>query len=146
MAVVKLFFRFQNHQMFGGGKCYLLLSGFGKVCTSVPKKITSVVYTGSHHWTERDLSATAPSNAEVSTRIEVYYSPEHIADGGDSSPSQLNRHLLHANRMPACIEATEANRGLFEQWTQTRYNRLNTAEATQTKVAPVRLDSRSPHR
>ena len=100
----------------------------------LPKTNKSVVYIGSHNWTERALSASAPSNAEASIRLEVDYSPEHIAGGGDSIPSQINRHLLNANRMAACVDATEANRGLFEQWMQTGCSRDPSSKTEDTII------------
>ncbi|QDS97686.1 phospholipase D-like domain-containing protein [Adhaeretor mobilis] len=83
---------------------------------AIPSQGKSVVYIGSHNWTGSALSDDGTVNAEASLRIEVPYDTEHAYGRGDSIAGQVNRHLLEAKDLPACRDAVESNRQLFEQW------------------------------
>ena len=81
-----------------------------------PKR--SVVYIGSHNWTERAIGTSPPHNAEASIRLEMDFDPNYARGDGDSIAAQVNRHLLTAFNLPACIDAIESNQTIFEQWMQ----------------------------
>jgi len=87
---------------------YLYLPGIQK----------SVVYVGSHNWTNRALGPGSPRNAEASLRFELPYRDEDLPGTGTSIASEVNRHLLSAYTTPACLPATSSNRDVFEQWYQ----------------------------
>ena len=77
----------------------------------------SIVYVGSHNWSTRALGGSGPRNAEASYRVEFPFAADHLEGRGDDMASQVNRHLLSAYASPCCIEATEANRQTFNEWT-----------------------------
>jgi hypothetical protein len=81
-----------------------------------PRRGKSVVYIGSHNWTRRALGPGGPRNAEASLRLEEEFAEEHLAGTGSSLASEVNRHLIQAFSLPACLPATPAYRATFEQW------------------------------
>jgi hypothetical protein len=78
----------------------------------------SVVYIGSHNWSQRAIGPGRPRNAEASLRFESEFEPEHLAGIGATVAGQVNNHLMQAYNAPACIPATRANERIFEQWYQ----------------------------
>jgi len=78
----------------------------------------SIVYIGSHNWSGRALGPGRPRNAEASLRCEMDFTPEHLEGIGSSIASDVNRHLIQAYNMPACLPATRVNEPTFEQWYQ----------------------------
>jgi len=78
----------------------------------------SIVYIGSHNWSLRALGPGGPRNAEASLRFESDFVPEHLDGTGGSVAAEVNRHLLDAYSMPACLPAIRANEQVFEQWYQ----------------------------
>lgn len=78
----------------------------------------AIIYIGSHNWTRRALGPVAPRNAEASLRVETPFNPEDLDGKGTSLASDVNRHLLQAYNLPACLPATETHRTTFEQWFQ----------------------------
>jgi hypothetical protein len=78
----------------------------------------AVIYLGSHNWTGRALGPGRPRNAEASVRVEVPVLPGDLEGTGDTLASDVNRHLLQAYHLPACLPATEQHRRTFEQWYQ----------------------------
>jgi hypothetical protein len=85
----------------------------------LPREKKSVIYLGSHNWTRRALGPGRPRNAEASLRVEEDFVPEDLEGTGSTFASQVNRHLLEAFALPACLPATAANRAVFEQWSVT---------------------------
>lgn len=77
----------------------------------------SVVYVGSHNWSRRALGGGGPKNAEASYRFELPFQESHLLGVGDDLAAQVNRHLLAAFNNACCLEAIEANRQTFEEWT-----------------------------
>jgi hypothetical protein len=75
-----------------------------------------VIYVGSHNWTRRAIGPGSPRNAEASLRLEVPVLPGDLDGIGASLASDVNRHLLEAHELPACLPATEGHRATFEQW------------------------------
>jgi hypothetical protein len=105
----------------------------------------SVVYIGSHNWTRRALGPRGPRNAEVSLRIELDYAPEDLDDAGSSIASDVNKHLLQAFNLPACLPATAANETRFEQWYQMGCRAAPSAALQQvTVLLGVRKDDGTP--
>ena len=76
----------------------------------------SVVYIGSHNWTRRALGPRGPRNAEASIRFELDFVPEDLDGSGVSVASDVNRHLLEAWSMPACLPAVAMNEQTFHEW------------------------------
>ena len=84
----------------------------------LPEEQKSVIYIGSHNWTERAIGPYGPRNAEASVRLEFEFSEEHLEGVGQSIPSQVNRHLLDAYEMPLCLPATSDNEPRFIEWNE----------------------------
>lgn len=80
------------------------------------REAKSVVYIGSHNWTRRALGPQGPRNAEASIRFELDFVPEDLEGSGTSVASQVNRHLLDAWNMPACLPANAGNEPTFREW------------------------------
>jgi hypothetical protein len=76
----------------------------------------SVIYLGSHNWTRRALGPGGPRNVEASVRLEMELVPQHLEGTDPSLASQVNRHLLLAYNLPACLPATASNEATFKQW------------------------------
>ena len=103
---------------------YLLLEREGK----------SVVYIGSHNWSQRALGPRGPRNAEASLRFESDFAPEHLAGVGATVAGQVNYHLMQAYSAPACLPATRANEPIFAQWYQKGCGRSRGASMDQATV------------
>lgn len=82
----------------------------------LPDEAKSVVYIGSHNWTNRALGPGRPRNAEASVRFESEFASEHLMGSGTSVASKVNQHLLTAYNKPVCLSATPDNKRTFEQW------------------------------
>jgi hypothetical protein len=76
----------------------------------------SVIYIGSHNWTQRALGPGRPRNVEASIRYECAVAPGDLDGTGTSFAAQVNRHLLTAWNLDACLPATEANKTVFDDW------------------------------
>jgi hypothetical protein len=85
---------------------YLLMRGEQK----------AVIYVGSHNWTQRALGPGSPRNVEASLRLECDVAPGDLDGTGSSFAAQVNRHLLSAWSLPACLPATSANEPTFIEW------------------------------
>ena len=104
----------------------------------------SVVYIGSHNWSQRALGPGRPRNAEASMRFEIDFNPEHVEGVGSSIASEVNRHLIQAYNMSACLPVTRANEQTFEQWYQKGCRRAPLPAIQQvTVVLAVRKDDRT---
>lgn len=78
----------------------------------------SVVYIGSHNWSQAALGPGSPRNVEASMRFEFEFAPEHLQGVGTSIPAEVNRHLLDAWNAQACYPAVPASEHAFQEWTQ----------------------------
>ncbi|HYW96924.1 MAG TPA: hypothetical protein VE870_15115 [Bacteroidales bacterium] len=94
----------------------------------------SVVYIGSHNWSQRALGPGRPRNVEASLRFEMEFTPEHIEGMGSSMASEVNRHLIQAYNMPACLPAVRAYEATFEQWYQKGCRRASLTPIQQVTV------------
>lgn len=108
------------------------------------EKRKSVVYIGSHNWTERALGVGAPHNAEASIRIELDYDRKHPLGEGDDVAAKINRHLLKAYSLPACVDASESNRNIFEQWMQAGCGRAPSSNTQDTFIVLAVLRDEFP--
>ena len=84
----------------------------------LPDSGISVVYIGSHNWTSRALSPSGLKNAEATLRLQLPFDNDHLDGKGTSIAAQVNRHLIAAYQLPACLEASNAHALAFEQWEQ----------------------------
>ena len=94
----------------------------------------SIVYLGSHNWTRRALGPQGPRNAEASLRLEFDFEEEHLLGNGDSVPSEVNQHLLHAWNAPLCFPATRMYETRFEEWTAKVCRRADSVSLEQNVV------------
>ncbi len=76
----------------------------------------SVIYIGSHNWTQRALGPGRPRNVEASIRFECDMAPGDVDGTGTSFAAQVNRHLLTAWNLDACLPATKGNKSTFDDW------------------------------
>jgi hypothetical protein len=83
----------------------------------------SIVYIGSHNWTQYALCG---KNEEASIRFEFDYEPSHVTGEGTSIPAEINHHLLIAKGLISPMPAFERNKPFFEDWRRKKCGRGGT--------------------
>jgi|GEM_PF-6025032 hypothetical protein len=78
----------------------------------------SIVYTGSHNWTQAGLGKAKVSNVEASTRIEGRFDESHLDLSKSNFFSKINYHLWNSFKYPACLSAIDENTETFSDWYQ----------------------------
>lgn len=104
------------------------------VYLALERERKSVIYLGSHNWTQRALGPGGPRNAEASLRLEMEFAPEHLDGTGSSLASEVNKHLLEAWNLPACLPATSDYEATFRQWTERGCRRTQSAPLEEVTV------------
>ncbi len=107
------------------------------------KSQKSICYVGSHNWTSPALGGKGTRNAEASVRIEEPFQESHLQGKGASFSSKVNHHLMRAFNADACLNATEENTEVFEQWIKIAKSKNKLADVENATVLLAVLEPQS---